>query len=414
MVTQLEFIKILFISAAVGGLIGIEREMKVETVAGTRTFILVSVLGALAVLVSELVSEYLVAIAMFGIVLYTLLIGIIKNYKLGDVGVTTPIALLVTFVLGLMVGKGHFLESVAGSVFITAILTAKNYSKHFSETLTYKEIISAMQFGLIAFVLYPIAPDAPIDPFGIINPKLLTFVTIVAALIGFAGYLAIQHVGSTRGLAVIGALGGLLNSEATAGILASRTREKPELAQQTSNGVLFANVVMMLRNFVIAGAVSTAVLKDMLIPQLAMIIAGLAYIYSLDGRGDAKVKLSFPMPFAVQPAAVFAVIFVLVSWGVTYLKGAGASSMYLAALLGGLISSAATTASFSSLYVLGSVDASSAAAACVLSAVGSTFSKMAITRLMGTQALFMSVVKPMLLLIFVGAAAVYLRFFAGA
>lgn len=412
MITQLEFIKILFISAAVGGLVGIEREMKVETVAGTRTFILVSILGALTVLVSEIISGYLVSIVMFGVVLYTILTGIIKNYKLNDIGLTTPIALLVTFILGLMVGKGHFLEGVAGSVFITAILTTKNYSKHFSEALTYKEIISAMQFGLIAFVLYPIMPDAPIDPFGIINPKLLTFVTIVASLIGFLGYLAIQTIGSMRGLAVVGALGGLLNSEATASILSSRVKEKPDMAESALNGMMLANVVMMVRNLVIAGVVSTAVLKGMIIPQLAMVAAGLVYIHFMGKRDAVKVKLSFPMPFAVQPAAVFAAIFVLVSWGVTYLKDIGALGIYLAALLGGLISSAATTASFSSLYVLGSIDASSAAVACVLSAVGSTFSKIAISRLLGTQALFMRVVRPMLLFIVVGVAAIY--FFTGA
>ncbi|MFQ6105882.1 MAG: MgtC/SapB family protein, partial [Candidatus Hydrothermarchaeaceae archaeon] len=329
--------------------------------------------------------------------------------QLGDIGVTTPIALLITFLLGIMVGAGYFMEGVAGSILVTAILISKAYSKQFSEALRYKEMISALQFGIIAFVLYPIVPNEPVDPFGIINPKILVFVTIVASSIGFVGYIALQKVGYRRGLAVIGALGGLLNSEATATILSSRVREKPAFASPVFRGILFTNVVMMLRNLVIAGAVSVAVMKGMLFPQLAMVAVGLLYLlFSRKEKAKKAMKLSFQMPFAIKPAALFAIIFILVSWGVSYLRGFGITTIYFAALLGGLVSAAATTASFSSLYVLGTLDVSAAAAACVLSAIGSTFSKIVIGRLFGTKSLFKKLLPPMLLLMFVGIAILYI------
>jgi len=59
MVGHFEFIWMLLISAAVGGLIGIEREPKVKVVAGIRTFALTSMLGASAACVVSAVGSTL-------------------------------------------------------------------------------------------------------------------------------------------------------------------------------------------------------------------------------------------------------------------------------------------------------------------------------------------------------------------
>ncbi|MDP6613277.1 MAG: DUF4010 domain-containing protein, partial [Candidatus Hydrothermarchaeota archaeon] len=61
--------------------------------------------------------------------------------------------------------------------------------------------------------------------------------------------------------------------------------------------------------------------------------------------------------------------------------------VYIAAIIGGLVSSAATTASFASLYATGNLDLTTASAACVVSAVGSTLNKITIRWINGTSAL---------------------------
>lgn len=405
---MLEFLKMLVISAAVGGLLGIERELKVKAVAGMRTFMLASMFGAFSVFVSEVFGErYFIFLAFAGIILITLLAGIVKNYKLDDIGVTTSVALLLAFLLGILVGKGYFLESLAGSVIITAILVSKRYSIKFSEALTHQEIVNALEFGIIAFVLYPIAPDETVI-FNL-NPKILVLVIILVTSIGFAGFIALRKAGAERGLPLIGALGGLVNSEATTSALAARAKEREELTSPAMLGVVFANVAMLGRNLVIAGFISLAVLKLMLLPQLAMIATGIVYSYFLKPKkGSKDIQISLESPFAILPAVKFAALLSIISLAVNYLKNFGAGSIYIAAVLGGLVSSAAVTASLTSLGAVKALDLSVAATGCVLSAVGSAFGKLIIGRISGSPALTKELAKPLLATMFIGTAALVL------
>ncbi len=405
---MIEFLKMLVISAAVGGLLGIERELKVKAVAGMRTFMLTSMFGAFSVFVSEAFDErYFIFLAFAGIILITILAGIVKNYKLDDIGVTTSVALLLAFLLGILVGKGYFLESLAGSVIITAILVSKRYSIKFSEALTHQEIVNALEFGIIAFVLYPIAPDETVI-FNL-NPKILVLVIILVTSIGFAGFIALRKAGAERGLPLIGALGGLVNSEATTSALAARAKEREELTSPAMLGVVFANVAMLGRNLVIAGFISLAVLKLMLLPQLAMIATGIVYSYFLKPKkGSKDIQISLESPFAILPAVKFAALLSIISLAVNYLKNFGAGSIYIAAVLGGLVSSAAVTASLTSLGAVKALDLSVAATGCVLSAVGSAFGKLIIGRISGSPALTKELAKPLLATMFIGTAALVL------
>ncbi len=414
MVGQYEFLEVLLISAAVGGLVGIEREMKVKVVAGVRTFSLTSILGAFSIILSDAGHEAIPTVAFVGVVLVALLMGVVKHFKLADVGVTTLVAYMITFLLGAMVGKGLFLEAIAGSLAVTGLLASKVYSRKISETLTHKEIINALQFGIIAFVLYPVVPDRTIDPLGVINPKILLMVTIIVTSIGFAGYIAMKKVGYLYGLPLLGALGGLFNSEATTGALAARTKECRDIYPAVMKGILLTNSVMLLRNLIVASAVSLAVFKAMLYPQLLMVLVSLLYflLYRSD-KEPAKIDIPVAMPFAITPALIFASMFVVVSWGVNFLKDYSVTSIYITALLGGLVSSAATTASLASLYATGNLDLGSAAVACVVSAIGSTLNKVTISWIMGSKGLSMKLLPPMVIVAVVGVFALVLKILWG-
>lgn len=414
MVGQYEFLEVLLISAAVGGLVGIEREMKVKVVAGVRTFSLTSILGALSILLSEAGYGAIPIVAFAGVILIALLMGVVKHFKLGDIGVTTLVAYMITFILGAMVGEGFYLEAIAGSLAVTGLLTSKVYSRKISETLTHKEIINALEFGIIAFVLYPVVPDRTIDPLGVINPKILLMVTIIVTSIGFVGFITMKKVGYLYGLPLLGALGGLFNSEATTGALVARTKDSTAIYPAVMRGILLTNSVMLLRNLVVASAVSLAVFKAMLYPQILMVLAGLLYflLYKSD-REPAKVDIPVAMPFAITPALIFASMFVIVSWGVNFLKDYSVTSIYLTALLGGLISSAATTASLASLYATGNLDLASAAVACVVSAIGSTLNKVTISWITGSRMMSMKLLPPMVTVAGVGVFALVLKILWG-
>lgn len=408
------FLEVILISAAVGGLVGIERELKAKAIAGVRTFALTSMLGALSIFLGENGYVYIPVIAFIGIIFITVFMGVVKHFKLGDVGVTTLIAYIITFILGAIVGKGFFLEAIAGSLAVTGLLASKKYSVKISETLSHKEIINALQFGIIAFVLYPVMPNRTIDPYGVINPKILLMVTIIVTSIGFVGYIALKKVGYLYGLPILGALGGLFNSEATTGALAARTRGFKETYPAVVKGILLTNSVMLLRNLVVASAVSIAVFKDMLYPQVLMVLACLLYfVLYRSEKVPRKIDLQVAMPFAITPALIFASMFVFVSWIVNLLKDYGLTSVYITAFLGGLVSSAATTASMASLYATGNLDLVSASTACVISAIGSTLNKVTISWLVGSKGLSLKLAPPMFIVSIVGLLALSLRMMWG-
>ena len=200
-----------------------------------------------------------------GIILVTILMGAVKNYKLEDVGVTTCIAFLLAYLLGVMVGLGYSPQAVAASILITMVLVSKKYLRAFSETLSHDELINALEFGLIVFVLYPVVPDAPIDPLHLINPRVLLLIIIVVTSIGFAGFLALRKMGVETGLPVVGALGGLVNSSAATSALAIRVRRggappfrPPGIVYQRGDA---------RQNLVIMASISAATFQLMLVPR---------------------------------------------------------------------------------------------------------------------------------------------------
>jgi uncharacterized membrane protein (DUF4010 family) len=407
MVTQVEFIEMLIISALVGGLVGIERELKEKVVAGMRTFMLASIFGTFSVFISNALNqEFFLIVAFFGIILVTMLLGMVKNINLWDIGVTTPVAFLITFLLGVLIGMQMYLEGIAGSVIVTGILVSKKYSTAFSQTLTHSEIINALEFGTIAFVLYPVAPDYPIDPFGLINPRLLLLIVIVVASIGFGGFVALRQVGAEKGLPVIGALGGLINSEATTSAIATKAKQNIELSASAQIGIIFTNCVMLVRNLVIAGIASIGVAKLMFMPQLLMAAVGFLYSYTIKFERKLKeMETPVESPFAIMPAIKFAILFTGISIIVNGFKNYGVGGVYATALLGGLVSSAAVTASLSSMAALGNLEVPVAAWGCVIAAIGSTIGKIFIVRISGTGSLLKEVLKPVFLMVLVGVVS---------
>jgi uncharacterized membrane protein (DUF4010 family) len=360
--------------------------------------------GALSVWIATTSEQtHFLTVAFLGMVFIAVLVAMIKNMSLWDIGITTPVVFLVTFVLGVMIGFGMYFEGVAGGIMVTAVLVSKAYSTSFSKTLTHREIRNALEFGIIAFILFPIVPNAPVDPYGLINPRTLLLIVILVASIGFAGFLAIRRFGMEEGLPLVGALGGLINSEASTSAISSRAKKAEDLLPSFKVSIVLTNSVMLVRNLIIAGVLSLSVFKIMLVPQILMAASGLIYTRFIEfGKEVKKVETPVESPFAILPAIRFAVFFMIISLMVTYLKDFGVESVYLAALIGGIVTSAGVTASFASLASTGAIDPGIAAYGCVISAMGSSLGKVLIARISGTDALAREILKPQIIVVLVG------------
>jgi len=381
----------------------VEREMFKKVVAGTRTFMLVSILGVLGVFISQQVGGNFMALTTLGVVSLAILLGVIKNFRMDDLGLTTIAAFLIAFGIGVVIGTGNALEGVVLSIVSTGILTAKKYSLELSKTMSMEEMKNALEFGFLAFVLYPLLPDEAIGPLGVINPRTLLFVVLAVSLIGFAGFIAIRRYGAELGLTITGALGGLVNSQATVSALAIKGRAERAIEVFSLQGILLANAVMLLRNIFVAGLIEFQAVMFMLPSVLAM--AALATFFALHFRPGKRTKGDIPVesPFAITPALKFGIFFTAVSLLVEVSKDYGPEGVYITSLIAGFVSSGATVASLANLSAGGNLSPLIAANAGVASIMTSLASKIAITRVSGTRKLSLQVAKYILATVALGA-----------
>jgi uncharacterized membrane protein YhiD involved in acid resistance len=98
----------LAVALAIGLLIGFERQWSHKDF-GVRTFSLTALLGALTALISTLVM----LMGMLATVLLAVLLNVRDIVASRSVEGTTSVALVVTFVLGALIGNGHMFTSVA-------------------------------------------------------------------------------------------------------------------------------------------------------------------------------------------------------------------------------------------------------------------------------------------------------------
>jgi uncharacterized membrane protein (DUF4010 family) len=396
MALEEEFLKMVIISALVGGLLGVERELKVQVLAGTRTFMFASMLGALSVYVGDLLNlQALVLISFLGFLSITIVLAVVKNFRSFDYGVTTPMAFIIAYILGMLVGTGLYFQAIAGSIIVTSILIFKKYTIWLSETLTHDEMRSALEFGIIAFVLYPVAPTEA--PYGLIIPQKLLLIVIVVSSIGFAGFLALRRMGPERGLPAVGALGGLVNSFATTSALSIKARRNEALVPNVVQGILYANGAMLLRNLVLAGVISLKVAYVMALPQALMTAVGVLAVYTYSRRMQGKTEdteIRLESPFAILPSIKFGIMFTIISVVILFIKDYGSLGVYAASLLGGMVSSSVVVASMASMAATGSLGMETAAYACILSSMSSTLNKILLARISGPGILTRSLAIP--------------------
>lgn len=124
---DLGFIIHALIAIGMGGLIGLEREHREEkmmVIAGVRTFPLTSLAG---VLFSFLSGQIGIAFIEVGVIIFggfSLILAFLK-YEVHTIGITTPVALFITFLIGILVQQGFEVEAAFITITITLLLLTK-------------------------------------------------------------------------------------------------------------------------------------------------------------------------------------------------------------------------------------------------------------------------------------------------
>jgi uncharacterized membrane protein (DUF4010 family) len=355
------------VSLGIGLLVGIEREWSNKDL-GARTFALTALLGTVATLFAP--SMALVSLAgIFLIVVFANARSLLVDRSLEA---TTSAALLVIFVLGALAGQGHLFTPVAAAILMTMLLAWKVELHRFAGGLQPAEIRSAVLLGLLGLVVYPILPDRFIDRWELINPRQAWVIVIVIAGIGFINYVLLKIYG-TKGTYFSGFLGGVVNSSAAAVELA-----RPLGAGGTSLGVavaalLLTIVAMFARNLLILALFSPAAVRTAAGPLVAMAAVALLLVRRANaGVGDTPTEIHLESPVSIRRVLSFAVLFLLIkivcTLGERYLGKFGFLGI---SAIGGLVSSASTSAAAANMVGHGQMQAGLAGEGVVLASVAS-------------------------------------------
>ena len=228
----------LLVALAIGLLIGLERERRKgdgasRSPAGLRTFALVGLLGGVVALIGD--TNLILLAGSF------VALGALAAYALGDrkdLGLTGEVALLATYVLGILAQTRPVVALEAGVV-VTALLAFRVQLHRFvRDRITDQEVLDALTFAIAAVVILPLLPDRAVDPFGLLNPFTLWRLAVVAMGLGFLGYIAQRLLGGRYGLLVAGLAAGLVSSTAAIAAMGARSKNHPDLAAASAAGAV--------------------------------------------------------------------------------------------------------------------------------------------------------------------------------
>ncbi len=333
----------------IGALIGIERERHglehdMPGIAGLRTFILYALFGALCGWLSVAFESAWVLAAGLLAASAAMLAGYVLSVRMDadNLGQTTEIAAVATFLLGAVAAHGERELAAGLGVAVAAILAYKQPLHGFVEKLGSDDVYAALRLLVATFIILPILPDEPLDPWEALNPQSLWLLVLLISGLSLVGYVLTRTLGAHRGIPITGLAGGLASSTAVTLSLARQSREAQyaNAGPAIVAGVLLAWTVSFARVFVEVLIVNRALLPAVLpaLAAMSVVCAGFAWLMLRRADRDGREAKEVPLrnPFSLTSAIKFAAIFALVLLVVKIVQDqAPAAGMYVVAAIAG-------------------------------------------------------------------------------
>ncbi len=382
----LELVLTYAVSAAIGLLVGTERERKPTAKAGLRTFALIAVLGtACAMLARMLESPWIVAVgfAVIGLTLAGAQLADARSIA-EDAGTTTVMAALMVFVLGVLNFHGERTLAVALGIGMTALLYFKT------------ELEGALQFGAISAIALPLLPDHGYGPYGVLNPFHIWTMVVLISGVSLAGYVAWRLTLGGKGLLLTGLLGGVISSTATTFAYARQARDGTQTPSAATVVLLLANAAMLVRVLLLVLVAAPAMFPNavvVVLPALLLSVPALWWHFARAGGESAARGGHMENPTQLGTALLFATFYALILLAAAWLSDkVGSSGLYGLSFVSGLTDVDAITLSSSRLAVQEAIDLRDAATAVGVAVTSNVLFKTAVAAVIGGRALGPSVV----------------------
>ncbi len=220
----------LALALSIGLLLGLERgwhergAREGDRTAGIHTFALTGLLGGIC---GWLAHGTLPILPAAGLLALTVLLAVSYRAKLSrdaDLGLTTEIALLLTFGLGVAATLAEMAPAAAGAVVVAVLLSLKPRLHGLIDRIEHLELEALLKLALISAVILPLLPDRGFGPGAVLNPYELWWAVVIVAGLSFAGYVAIRLFGTGAGIMVTGFFGGFASSTSTTLVLSRLAR----------------------------------------------------------------------------------------------------------------------------------------------------------------------------------------------
>lgn len=287
------------LSAALGCglLVGIERERRkgsgpTRALAGLRTFTLTCVMGAAAALsgVTGLVVVGAAFVAALGVVAYA-------RDRSDDPGVTTEVALLLTYLIGVLC-TWRLLPAAALAVGLTALLAARERLHGFAlHWLHPAEVRDGIVLAALLLVVLPLLPDRQMLG-DTVNPQRVGQLLSLLLLVQSGAHLARRLLQARHAVVLSSMASGLASSTATIATLGVSAREPGAAVRVLAGGGLLSCVATQAQMVMVAAAVMPAWLPH--VGLSAVVAAGLALaaglwlVHGATEPGPAEGPLATP------------------------------------------------------------------------------------------------------------------------
>ncbi len=327
------------VALLIGALVGIEREKKKvsepgHAFGGIRTYTLLALVGAASAWLGQAWSAPWIFVVTLTVVGAAVVAShVLQNRAEAEAehapGLTSEVAALAVCLLGAMVVAGDRTLAVALGIVTSAVLAYKQPLHGLVARVGMEDLLAVIKLLVASFIVLPLLPDEPVDPWGAVNPAKLWLLVILISALSLVGYGAMRWLGTAHGTAVTGLAGGLVSSTATTLSFARQSREGGDGADGSDGAaggaighllaawVLLSWWVMVVRVLVLVAIVNRALLPQVWLPLAAMgLVTGVLALWHYRAgvdhapAGQAQPRLSnpFSLTSAIQFGALFAVI----------------------------------------------------------------------------------------------------------
>jgi len=425
------------ISLGLGLLVGLQRERVQSPLAGIRTFALITVLGTVCALLGLTFGGWVVGLG--GLTVAAMLgVGNLAQGKAGELetGVTTEIAAVLMYGVGAYLVIGHAAVAIAIGGGVALLLHWKTPLHEFVSRIGETDLKAIMQFVLVALVIYPVLPDEPFGPYGVLNPQQIWFMVVLIVGINLGGYVAYKLFGQRSGAALAGVLGGLISSTATTVSYSRRARQDRNDSQLAALVIVIASAVAYARVLAEVAVVAPNIFAHAALPLAIMFVwmviaATTMYWMSRLERTEpsneemmtaaSAIPNGTPTPCVeaeplvrenpaeLKPALFFTGLYALMLVGVaTTREHLGSGGLYGVAFLSGLHDLDAITLSTARFMDQGQVETDLGWRLILTASLANLTVKGAVTAILGQRRLLRSIAVPFGGALLVGAALLLL------